>query len=59
LKHIGQETKRRRLTGHLSALLGVSGLLVAGAALIAEHDWLAGHWPFAIAALSLVLLMRH
>ena len=58
LKHIGQETKRRRLTGHLSALLGVSGLLVAGAALIAEHDWLAGHWPFAIAALSLVLLMR-
>ena len=58
LKHIGQEAKRRRLTGHLSALLGVSGLLVAGAALIAEHDWLAGHWPFAIAALSLVLLMR-
>jgi len=59
LKHIGQEAKRRRLTAHLSALLGVSGLLVAGAALIAEHDWLAGHWPFAIAALSLVLLMRH
>ena len=58
LKHIGQEAQRRRLTGHLSALLGVSGLLVAGAALIAEHDWLAGHWPFAIAALSLVLLMR-
>ena len=58
LKHIGQEAKRRRLTGHLSALLGVSGLLVAGAALIAEHDWLAGHWPFAIAALSLFLLMR-
>ena len=58
LKDIGQEAKRRRLTAHLSALLGVSGLLVAGAALIAEHDWLAGHWPFAIAALSLVLLMR-
>ena len=58
LKHIGQEAKRRRLTGHLSTLLGVSGLLVAGAALIAEHDWLAGHWPFAIAALSLVLLLR-
>ncbi len=58
LKHIGQEAKRRRLTGHLSTLLGVSGLAVAGAALIAEHDWLAGHWPFAIAALSLVLLMR-
>jgi ubiquinone biosynthesis protein len=58
LKHIGQEAKRRRLTGHLSTLLGVSGLVVAGTALIAEHDWLAGHWPFAIAALSLVLLVR-
>lgn len=58
LKHIGQEAKRRRLTGHVSTLLGVSGLVVAGTALIAEHDWLAGHWPFAIAALSLVLLVR-
>jgi len=58
LKHIGQEAKKSRLTGHLSTLLGLSGLVVAGAALIAEHDWLAGHWPFAIAALSLVLLMR-
>jgi len=58
LKHIGQEAKRRRLTGHLSTLLGVSGIVVASAALIAEHDWLAGHWPFAIAALSLVLLVR-
>jgi ubiquinone biosynthesis protein len=58
LKNIGQEAKRRRLTGHLSTLLGVSGLVVAGTALIAEHDWLAGHWPFAIAALSLVLLVR-
>ena len=58
LKHIGQEAKRWRLTGHLSTLLGVSGLVVAGTALIAENDWLAGHWPFAIAALSLVLLVR-
>jgi len=58
LKHIGQEAKRRRLTGHVSTLLGISGLVIAGIALIAEHDWLAGHWPFAIAALSLVLLVR-
>jgi ubiquinone biosynthesis protein len=58
LKHIGQEAKRRRLTGHVSTLLGISGLVIAGTALIAEHDWLAGHWPFAIAALSLVLLVR-
>jgi ubiquinone biosynthesis protein len=42
----------------VSTLLGISGLVVAGTALIAEHDWLAGHWPFAIAALSLVLLVR-
>jgi len=55
---LGQETKKRRLTGYLSTVLGGTGLIVAAVALIAEHDWLAGHWPFAIAVLSLVLLVR-
>ena len=55
---LGQETKKRRLTGYLSTVLGATGLIVAAVALIAEHDWLAGHWPFAIAVLSLVLLVR-
>ena len=58
LKHIGQEAKKRRLTGYLGTGLGVSGLVIAGAALITEYDWFAGHWPFAIAVLSMVLLMR-
>lgn len=58
LKHIGQEAKKRRLTGYLGTVLGVSGLVIAGAALITEYDWFAGHWPFAIAVLSMVLLMR-
>ena len=39
-------------------VLGGSGLIVAAAALNVEHDWLVGHWPFAIAVLSLVLLVR-
>ena len=58
LKHIGQEAKKRRLTGYLGTLVGVSGLVISGAALIKEYDWFAGHWPFAIAVLSMVLLMR-
>ena len=58
LMHIGQEAKKRRLTGYLGTGLGVSGLVIAGAALITEYDWFAGHWPFAIAVLSMVLLMR-
>ena len=58
LKHIGQEAKKRRLTGYLGTGLGVSGLVIAGAALNSEYDWFAGHWPFAIAVLSMVLLMR-
>lgn len=53
LNLLGQETKKRRLKGYLSTVLGGSGLIVAGVALIAEHDWLAGYWPFAIAVLSL------
>ena len=59
LQLLGQEMKKRRLTGYLSTVLGGSGLIVAAAALIAEHDWLAGRWPFALAVLSLVLLVRH
>ena len=58
LNLLGQETKKRRLKGYLSTVLGGSGLIVAGVALIAEHDWLAGYWPFAIAVLSLLLLVR-
>ena len=58
LQLLGQEMKKRRLTGYMSTVLGGSGLIVAAAALIAEHDWLTGHWPFAIAVLSLVLLVR-
>ena len=58
LKHISQEAKKRRLTGYLGTLVGVSGLVIAGAALITEYDWFAAHWPFAIAVLSMVLLMR-
>ncbi len=58
LNLLGQETKNRRLTGYLSTVLGGSGLIVAAVALIAEHDWLAGYWPFAIAVLSLLLLVR-
>jgi len=58
LKHLALESKKRRYSGHLSSLLGVSGLLISGAALMADHDWLAGHWPLAIAALSLVLILR-
>ena len=58
LQLLGQEMKKRRLTGYTSTVLGGSGLIVAAAALNAEHDWLAGHWPFAIAVLSLVLLVR-
>ncbi len=58
LNLLGQEMKKRRLTGYMSTVLGGSGLIVAAAALIAEHDWLTGHWPFAIAVLSLVLLVR-
>ena len=58
LQLLGQEMKKRRLTGYMSTVFGGSGLIVAAAALIAEHDWLTGHWPFAIAVLSLVLLVR-
>lgn len=58
LKHLALESKKRRYSGHLSSLLGVSGLLISGAALMADHDWLAGHWPLAIAAFSLVLILR-
>ena len=58
LQLLGQEMKKRRLTGYMSTVFGGSGLIVAAAALITEYDWLTGHWPFAIAVLSLVLLVR-
>ena len=58
LKHMALESTKRRHSGYLSLVLGISGLLVSGAALMADHDWLAGHWPLAITALSLVLILR-
>jgi hypothetical protein len=58
LECIALESKKRRYSGHISTFLGVSGLLISGAALIADHNWLAGYWPFAVAGFSLVLILR-
>ncbi|MBU25356.1 MAG: ubiquinone biosynthesis regulatory protein kinase UbiB [Gammaproteobacteria bacterium] len=58
LSQVAREGKKRRLSGHVSALLGIFGLILSGSALIAEYDWLAMYWPLTIAVLSLVLLVR-
>ncbi|MBU28499.1 MAG: ubiquinone biosynthesis regulatory protein kinase UbiB [Gammaproteobacteria bacterium] len=58
LSRIAVEAKKRRILGRISTALGIFGLIIAGSALITEHDWLAMYWPLTIAVLSLVLLVR-
>jgi ubiquinone biosynthesis protein len=58
LQNMALESKKRRYTRHIGALLGLSGLLISGAVSMAEYEWLAGHWPLIIAALSFVLILR-
>lgn len=58
MNYLAQEAKKKRLSDHISIILGVSGIVGSALAFVSEYDWAQEYWPFVIGALSLCLVLR-
>ena len=58
LQALARESKMSRRSQISTALLGIIGLTISGLVLIKEANWLILNWPYALAVISIALIIR-